>query len=127
MARTRVPERLIERIHWLGAHDPTWTDEDGRATTQWAVSQALALLQRTVELSPPGAPEPTVSATARGGIVFAWESPLGRELDIVVPADPGSPIEVSRAERQADGATFEDDRDVPTVEDAAAFVSWLNL
>ena len=122
---TNVPERLVKRIHWLGSHDPAWTREDGRATTEWAVNQALELLQRVAQLSTEQALEPSITATARGGIELIWTAESGRELDVVVPAEPSDPIEVSRLLRRADGVVEENDCEVTSVEEAAALVTWV--
>jgi hypothetical protein len=119
MARTHVSERLIKRIEWLASPDPTWTAEDGRPTTRWAATQALALLERVMQTGALGDAEPQVTATARGGIELVWQHDSAEEVDVVIPADPGQPIEVARIHRRWDGTIAEDEHKVWSVDAAA--------
>jgi len=120
-----LPERLRKRVEWLAAPDPTWTEEDGRPPTRWAADQALALLERIAHRSVCGATEPVITATARGGIELVWDSGEGSELDVVLPGDAGSPIELCWVSRANDGTPMESERAVEAVEDVASFVACL--
>jgi hypothetical protein len=122
MAQTQVSERLIKRIRWLGGSDPTWTEEDGRPTTTWAVTQALALLEGVTAAGQPYETDPQITATAQGGIEFLWKGSDGREVDVVLPPDAGLPIEITWAEEH-DGTIAEDEHEVPAVEDAVALIT----
>jgi hypothetical protein len=114
-----VSQRLLDRITWLGTADPSWTREDGRPTTQWAVRQARALLRATAELCAGQMPEPEITATVRGGIEFTWERGPEEELAIVLPAEEGSPIEVSWFRRKANSIRIVSERNVATTKEAA--------
>jgi hypothetical protein len=122
MAQTQVSKRLIRRIRWLGGSDPTWTEEDGRQTTTWAVTQALELLEGVTEVGQPYETEPQITATARGGIEFLWKGDGAREVDVVLPPDAGLPIEIAWVHEQ-DGILIENEGEVPTVDDAVALIA----
>jgi hypothetical protein len=123
MTQTGIAQRLAGRIRWFGSPDPTWTEEAGRPTTAWAVSQALALLEGMERAGLLHRTEPQVTATARGGIEFVWEAIGGREVDVTVPADPGEPFEIAWIRRQPDVSVAEDERAVWAVDDAIALVA----
>jgi hypothetical protein len=123
MTQTRIARRLAGRIRWFGSPDPTWTEEAGRPTTAWAVSQALALLEGMDRIGLLHRAEPQVTATARGGIEFVWEAGEGGEVDVTVPAGPGEPLEIAWTRRQPDGSVTEDERAVWAVDDAIALVA----
>lgn len=122
MTQIRVSERLIRRIRWLGGSDPTWTEEDGRPTTTWAVEQALILLDRVAQAGQPYQSEPQITATARGGIEFLWKGSGDRELDVVLPPRDGLPIEIAWIYEQ-DGRIAEVEREAVTVDDAVALIA----
>ena len=121
MTQAQVSERLIKRIRWLGGSDPTWSKEDGRPPTAWAVEQALRLLDRVAQAGQPYQSEPQVTATARGGIEFLWKGAGDRELDVVLPPREGLPIEIAWAVKQ-DGSTTEVEREALTIDDTVAVI-----
>jgi len=123
MTQIGTARRLATRIRWLGTPDPSWTAEDGRPTTEWAVEQALAFVEAIERAGVLDHAEPQVTATARGGIEFVWESPSGDEIDITVPAGPEEPIEIARMRRGAGGSLDEDEQAAWTVADAVALVA----
>jgi hypothetical protein len=122
MAQAQVSERLIQRIRWLGTPDPTWTREDGRPVSPWAVAQALNFLERITDAGLPYDADPQITATARGGIEFYWKPTTGDEVDVIVPAEPNGLIEVACLHPQADGTMTEDDREAASINDAVALV-----
>ncbi len=125
MTQAALAQRLADRIRWLGSPDPTWTDQDGRPTTQWAVTQALALLERMEHAGLLDRSEPQVTATARGGIEFVWRTLPGGEISVTLPAEPQAPLEVARAWRHPDGSAADDERIVWSIDEAVAVtMSW---
>ena len=125
MTQAGTAQRLAVRIRWLGSPDPTWTEQDGRPTTQWAVTQALAFLEGMEHVGLLEQTEPQVTATARGGIEFVWRPVPDAEISVMVPAEPRSPLEVARTWRRPDGSVAEDEQADGSIDDAfAVAMSW---
>ena len=117
-------ERLRRSILWLGSPDPARTREDGRPTTPSAVSQALELLRQTTHVPLGSWREPSITATAQGEINFVWETDSGNTLDVILPPEPSSPLDIHWSRRETDGTIAHDEREVTDVADAAALVCW---
>ncbi len=122
MAQTGISERLLNRIRWLGEPDPTWTEEDGRSTTPWAVTRALSLLENIARSGLLEGIEPGVTATARGGVEFVWDAGLQGEVNVIIPAGGDDPFEVVRIQRRGDGSIVEDEWSVSTIDEAIALI-----
>ena len=102
-------ERLRRSILWLGSPDPARTREDGRQTTHVPLGSWR---------------EPSITATAQGEINFVWETDSGNTLDVILPPEPSSPLDIHWSRRETDGTIAHDEREVTDVADAAALVCW---